>query len=310
MAELSMDHSLERIAEKTAIEAYCRVETAVRRVEVHAQRLDDGSARGLADFLVDRGGDICVVEHTELATYRVERPDGTTLSRQALESVWWKHLIESGVRDDISAMFPNYLIRVGIPMHDFCCLQSSRRVAAVNAISTIVVERVNRLIEEERERKARALVPGISFRSRPRRHDKIGIDGFYFTVDLQVTKIRPGRCSFVGLVPVASDTELRDRLDEDITYAISTNIDKLLRHKQLQSDLRTVLLLDSLDYALVSIDSLSESFSRAARGMTLEGLDEIYILHGRVGPLMLAPVKIGDRLFPDIDEYNRYIAVC
>ncbi len=94
-------------------------------------------------------------------------------------------------------------------------------------------------------------------------------------------------------------------LEKELLRAINKKSGKLRRAKA-NGD-KTVLLLDSDDYALVNEFILAEAFARAIKQnqTILKGIDEVYIQHRR-GTCWIVPVKLGDRTYPKLSEFNRY----
>lgn len=97
---------------------------------------------------------------------------------------------------------------------------------------------------------------------------------------------------------------LRQQLESSIGRAIGAKNHQLAPYKQ--QGLRTILLLDSDDAALVSIPSLSEAFVKAAESKAVQGLDEIFIAQNRRTCIWFFPVKLGERIYPQVEEFNLF----
>jgi hypothetical protein len=111
--------------------------------------------------------------------------------------------------------------------------------------------------------------------------------------------------TFLARIVPSRRGQLDVDLQVEITKAINKKCKKLLAAKERGE--RTVLLLDSDDYALVNEGVLAEAFGSAAANAPsiLEGIDDVYIQHRR-GNCWIVPVKLGDRIYPDLPEYEEY----
>src|SRR4030095_9115440 len=99
-------------------------------------------------------------------------------------------------------------------------------------------------------------------------------------------------------------TSRREEMTGDIGRAISKKARTLMRYPHLPG----VLLLDYCDLSLLNEFAVAETFREAADSSTdLRQMDEVFIVDsGKIGPNWTLPVKIGTKLYPDLDEFQRY----
>jgi hypothetical protein len=108
----------------------------------------------------------------------------------------------------------------------------------------------------------------------------------------------------VQVVPTQRE-QMNENLVHEIKRAIHRKQKKLKAAKERGE--RTVLLLDSDDYALVNWQMLADAFADAvgADESVFEGIDDVYIQH-RGGGCWIFPVKLAERMYPQLLEFEEY----
>lgn len=105
-------------------------------------------------------------------------------------------------------------------------------------------------------------------------------------------------CHVMRLTPQKQKAEL---LENMISLLIKKN-KQLKPYKE--KGLPTILLLDSDDPSLVSADSLAESLAQAVLQYDPTYIDQIYIVEADRNPIWYLPVKLGERVYPNLPEYK------
>ena len=86
--------------------------------------------------------------------------------------------------------------------------------------------------------------------------------------------------------------------------AIREKRDQLAFYRE--QGLPTLLLLDSDEFALANPNSLAEAFRRAADLEPTEEFDQVFLAVTWRNPIWIYPVKLNDRLYPDLPEFTQY----
>jgi hypothetical protein len=97
--------------------------------------------------------------------------------------------------------------------------------------------------------------------------------------------------------------DLHEHRAEDIRRALD---DKAVRlQKYHAAGTPTVLLLDVDDVVLSNRDVVADAFATAAATWGQRGaVDEVYLVDSGRRPVWIYPLKLGDRLYPDLHEFR------
>ena len=68
--------------------------------------------------------------------------------------------------------------------------------------------------------------------------------------------------------------------------------------------LKTMLIVEWDDIALLREDLVAKAFQFAAGQASPEGFDEVYLADSSAPPTRFLPVKLGQRMFPDLSEFH------
>lgn len=104
------------------------------------------------------------------------------------------------------------------------------------------------------------------------------LDGTPFTVRINYDGDSHPYVFIVSVVPTTQE-QVRADLEKDIARAVKSKSKKLRAAHERGA--RTILLLDSDDYALVNPFILADAFGRVAAGgeVSMDGINEVYIQH-------------------------------
>lgn len=267
--------------EDSAIEDFCKQLSRVDGQNVYLKNRPDErgqGGQGLPDFIVHRGGQDMTVEHTLVNSYK---------NQVFYERLFSQYFDALGIERRIQEVYPDKWINVSIPVDAFKKQFEAEKFDFEKFIQNLL-EAVGKTPESYNASKT----VKYEFADTP------------FPV-----YISNGGSDYHGTFLARIVPTHREQLDVDlrkeITKAVEKKRKKLLAAKQRGE--RTVLLLDSDDYALVNEGVLAEAFGSVAANnkSILEGIDDVYIQHRR-GNCWIVPVKLGDRIYPDLPEYEEY----
>ena len=101
--------------------------------------------------------------------------------------------------------------------------------------------------------------------------------------------------------------DLHDQLAVDVRRALDEKTTQLRPYKD--AGYPTVLLLDFDDIVLLNRESVAEAFTRAMRGWAgPTTIDEVFLVDSGRRPPWVYPVKLGERTYPDLQEFRRYFS--
>ncbi len=265
--------------EDHAIEDFCEQCSRIDGQNVYVKSRPDSrgqNGKGLLDFIVSRGGEEPTVEHTFINTYQ----------RQVFyESLWRDYIKPSEVRQRLKQAYPKSRISVYIPEDAFKKESEAKKFNWADFIRRLI-EAIERTPRGRYGRKQQT--HNIPFPVVVSNDDPMGFPG----------------CYVIAIAPT-NDERIETDLKEEISKAI------IKKRKKLQEASKrgesTILLLDSDDSAFVNHQILADAFAKAVGSdlSTLEGIDEVYIQH-RGGTCWIVPVKLGDRVYPNLAEFEDY----
>ncbi len=235
--------------------------------------------KGLPDFIIRRKGDFYTVEHTSLESF----------AKQFHYSTLWRSIDRARLEGELALTFPNNWIKVSVPMEQLVSKRFVEQIkfdGVLEGLKTAIANTPTSFDAgswKTHELASSQLVVAIAV------DDRGGYDGVWID----------------GVVPTTPE-EIRESLKNNFLRAFETKTAKLARAKATGG--RTILLIDSQDIAFTNIHILADAFQNAEKETSVDlfPIDEIYLLY-LFGSNILAPVKLGSRLYPDLPEFNGFI---
>lgn len=269
------DHKKEDIA----VEEFCEQLSLIDGENVYVKSRPDERGRtgaGLPDFIVSRAGRDYTVEHTSLDTYP---------HQMLFETLWAKYFKPLRIEERIKQAFPKSFIHISIPLDAFKQDSDARKF--------------------DFEKFVQELIAAVKQTPRGRNGSERRTYHLPFPVHISNDDGNGFRGCFVIQIVPTHPEKRDDDLEKEMAKAITKKRRKLQAAKQKGE--RTVLLLDSDDYALVNEEILADAFAQAVSNdqTILDGIDEVYVQHRR-GKCWLVPVKLGDRVYPALPEFEEY----
>jgi hypothetical protein len=99
----------------------------------------------------------------------------------------------------------------------------------------------------------------------------------------------------------AVPTNIRD----DLARAINDKRKKLKAASS--SGSKTIMLLDAGDELYVDMFTIKREFEQLAPTIDWDGIDQVYLLYGGGTATWALPLRIGERVYPNLQEYDDYI---
>lgn len=267
-------------AEDFALEEFCGQLAEIEGREVYVMsRPDDGGANGaeLPDAVIKRGGGRYVVEHTAVSSY-VRQTD--------FEAKFERSIKAAEVDKAVMEAHPGYGVNIVIPVNAF---KSDKEIERFDfeAFKEGVVKAVGETpISRNAEKVNRVALPSVPF-------------------EVAISRHRWGTfCHIIQSVP--TDREgLKKHLDAEMVRAVNAKRRKLSAAKAAGE--RTILLLDSEDYSLLSHHAMAQAFGHVARGLDLTGIDEVFTIHNRGVTCWVLPAKVGGRIYPLLPQFRQFV---
>jgi len=265
--------------EDWAIQKFCEHLSRIDDHNVYVRSRPDARGRtgaGLPDCILNRLGEDYTIEHTFINSYP---------KQVFYEKLFAKYIQPLGLEDKIKAAYPKKLVHVHIPIDAFK-RESDARSFDFDGLIQNLIDAVGRTPETQNVgRTTEFQFPNTPFAVHINK-----CDGWGITFVTQVVPIQREQ------VPVY--------LTSEMSRAIRSKGEKLKAAKARGE--KTVLLLDSDDYALINYEMLAEAFEKASSDLLLfEGIDDVYIQQ-RGGVSWIFPVKLGARMYPDLPEFQDY----
>lgn len=265
--------------EDFAVEKFCEQLSVIDGENAYIQSRPDErgqGAQGQPDFIINRGGKDFTVEHTSLSSY----------PKQAhYEKLWADYIETLKIEEKIKVAYPKSLVHVSIPIDAF----KSEREAKQFGFEKFMQD----------------LIEAVGKTPIGRNGSKRQIHNLPFPVEISHDDGEGFVACLVARIAPTYREKINIDLEADITRAITKKRKKLQAAKAKGES--TILLLDSEDYAFVNVWMLGDAFADAvgSDASVLDGIDDVYILH-RYGPSRVVPVKLRDRLYPDLPEFEEY----
>ena len=216
-----------------------------------------------------RDESVCAVEHTTVDAYREQREDTDRFRRVVMP-------LEKTLR----TRFPNEYLEIIVPSH------------AVPA---------GRVWNELGATLADGITEAVASLPRSEAPTRVQLDRVPFPVLLTrgSPTFEPG-CFVARLAP-------EDHRAQLIDIAAQALREKALKLAAYRRDRRvTVLLIEWLDFALLNHLVVAEAIAASCDGPNAGDIDEIYIVDGVSSESRYFPVKLGDRVFPDLPEFRHW----
>ncbi len=257
--------------EDRTIDQFCTRLAAIegRQVHIIARPDRDNAGQGGCDAILDRGGEIFALEHTTIDCIVGQREDSARFRRVVVP-------LEEAIR----SAYPESWIVICVPSHavptgtDWSEMRDALLDGCVRAIFDMTFGEERRQFQFE----------GVPFRVwiTRRRSPR--------NPDCHVMRTSPG--------------DLEAHMVENMTYVIREKSEQLAPYRL--DGLATILLLDSDEFVLTDQDSLAQAFRTSAERVSPEGFDEVYIAMTWQNPIWIYPVKLYDRLYPDLPEFLQF----
>lgn len=265
--------------EDWAIQKFCEHLSRIDNHNVYVRSRPDARGRtgpGLPDCILNRLGEDYTIEHTFINSYQ---------NQVFYETLFAKYIQPLELENKIKTVYPDKLVHVHLPIDAFKRESDARNFDFERLIQNLI-DAVGRTPETQNVgRTTEFQFPNTPFAVHINK-----CDGWGITFVTQVVPIQREQ------VPVY--------LRSEMSRAIRSK-GKKLRAAKARGE-KTVLLLDSDDYALINYEMLAEAFETASSDRSLfEGIDDVYIQQ-RCGVCWIFPVKLGGRRYPDLPEFQDY----
>lgn len=265
--------------EDSAVEDFCEQLSLIDGHNAYVKSRPDERGQagaGQPDFIISRGGKDFTVEHTSVDTYP---------NQVFFEKLWAKYFKPLKIEERIKQAYPKSFIHISIPIDVFKKESEARKFD----FEKFVQDLIGKIAETPKGRN------GSKKRT------------YHLPFPVQISNDEGNGfvgCFVVQIVPTYDEKRNAD-LESQMAKAVSKKRKKLSEAKARGEN--TILLLDSDDYALVNDWILADAFARAVSKdpSVLDGIDEVYIQHRR-GNCWLLPVQLGDRIYPELPEFEEY----
>lgn len=272
--------------EDIAIDAFCNRLACIEgiKVDIIARPDDRGRlGRSECDAIIRRDSTQFSLEHTSLMTYRSEKGGKTKRKHEVLIK---RYITPLGIENLIRAAYPNQWVNIYLPIDSFD--MKFRYEQTFNRLRDRLVDAVAqtpefRLIEETKE---------FRFEDIP------------FPILISREPSDTTNC-FITYLVLTNREQTHENLKNEIVRAVERKRDKLKHAKE--QGAQTILLMDSDDINFVNLRFLAKAFGEATPRVDLKDIDEIFVMHAPQVAPWVAPVKIGDRLYPNLPEFQEYI---
>lgn len=281
LSELRTDFKKEDWAIEVFYEQLSKIDGEQVFIDSRPDARGNGGA-GLPDFIVYRKGVAYTVEHTSINSY--EKQD-------YYNRLWSMYIKPLQIEKKVTSEYPNKWIDIRLPVNAFNSERTAKKYNFDNFLAKLLS-----YVGETIAKAPKTYNLGPSFVYDFKKPD--------FQVHISVGDGYNG-CFLIGIAPTSSE-QVRSYLNGGIAHSISRKQPKLKRAKEKGEN--TILLLDSDDTSFVNINILADAFADAIGKIRdiLDGIDEVYILH-QGGSGLLAPVKLGERIYPNLPEFKEYI---
>ena len=257
--------------EDKTIEQFCArlAEIEQQKVEVIERPDRDNPEKGGCDAIIDRGGQRMALEHRTIDSYYGQRAD-TARFKQVI----------APLEQSIRFCYPELWIEIAVPANAIPTGTNWEELAGT--LCGYCKKAISKLPTDGRLHK-------VTFQDIP------------FPLWISKDEGRYSRGCYVARV---SPENLNAHLEDNIACALREKCKQLAVYRA--QGLPTLLLLDSDDIALVNHHSLAEAFRRASGRETTNELDEVFIAEASRDPIWFFPVKINNRIYPDLPEFNYF----
>jgi hypothetical protein len=272
--------------EDFAIEEFCKKLSRIQQSDVYIVCKPDNRGRNgekKCDAIITRANEQLTVEHTSLMSYGANEGKKTQKEHQVLIE---RFIIPLKIEETIKSIFPANWITIYIPVAAFDMkfrYEQVFRKLKEELISTVATMNESRSFEES-----------IEFK----------FDGIPFSVWIKKESHNSPVCFIIYNVS-NKQNDIHENLKNEVIRAVQRKRDKLAQAKHYGA--RTLLLLDSNDTAFVNILFLARAFGNAISQVSLEGIDEVFVIHSIPTSCWIAPVKIDEKVYPNLSEFQEYV---
>jgi hypothetical protein len=265
--------------EDWAIQKFCEHLSRIDDHTVYVRSRPDARGRtgpGLPDCILNRLGEDYTIEHTFINSYQ---------NQVFYEKLFAKYIQPLELEDKIKAAHPDKLVHVHLPIDAFKRESDARNFDFERLIQNLI-DAVGRTPETQNVgRTTEFQFPNTPFA-------------------VHINKCEGWGITFVTQVVPTQREQVPIYLTSEMSRAIRSKGEKLRAAKARGE--KTVLLLDSDDYALINYEMLAQAFENASSDCSLfDGVDDVYIQQ-RGGVCWIFPVKLGGRMYPDLPEFQDY----
>jgi hypothetical protein len=265
--------------EDEAIETWCEVVGQLDGVRVTIVERPDSNSPGCGgcDAIVERGGNRQVIEHTTIDAYMGRRQDDHRF-----------RLVVAALEQPVAESFPDSWIEISVPAHAIPTGQNWE------SLRELLLHRVSE---------------GI-YNMAIAKYDDLSRQKFEWS-DIPFP-VWISRQALAGDTPAChvfrvEPENKREQLVAGLARALNDKSDQLRPYHD--KGMRTVLLLDFDDVALLNQDVVAKAFAEAAQEWKSPNvIDEVYLADGRRRHVWLLPVKLGERLYPDLTEFKQFFS--
>jgi len=256
--------------EEKLICQFCKRVSEIERRAVNVKSWPDRESPGIGgcEAIIDKGGKLFALEHTSIDSFFNKRKDDHLFNK-----------IVVPIEEEIHKVYPDLRIALSVPAKAAYEGHNFKKIT-------------KKLIEESIK-----VIPGI-----PDDHKlhKFDFNGVPFPVLISTDS----NAERSGCLVSRTLNDYKEDMASDIARAIRTKRMPLLSYRN--DSLSTILLLDSDDVALMNHHILADAFAKASEHENTDGIDEIYIAEADRDPIWFYPVKLYNRIYPDLPEFREY----
>ncbi len=256
--------------EDKVIEQFCErlSEIELQTVQVVERPDRDYPGLGGCDAVIERGNRRFALEHTSISSFLNQRKDDARFNKVVVP-----------LEQAIPQAFPDSWVEIAVPVGavptgtNWSKMTENLRDGCISAIAQMQFGETGRKFEFE---------------------------DFPFPVWISRYQTCRSACHVMRFV----SSKLKAQLENDMSRAVCKKRKQLAPYKK--KGMSTLLILDSDDISLVNHYSLAEAFSKAAEGNKSDGLDEVFLAESDRDPIWFFPVKLYDRLYPNLPEFRQF----
>jgi|GEM_PF-5682232 len=264
--------------EDRAIETFCEHLSRIDNQNAYIKFRPDARGQvgeGLPDFVLYRLGEEFTIEHTYINSYE---------NQVQYEHLYSKYIKPLNLDQRIKEAFPNKLIDISIPINAF-----KRESEVKNFDFEAFIKNLTDAVRDAPETRNSQIAKRYDLPNAP--------------FPVFISKSHGFGATFVIQIVPTSREQVRDNLVVEMKRAVERKRRKLATAKAKGE--KTILLLDTDDYALLNYEILARAFAATVNQVEFDGIDDVYIQQ-RGGVNYVFPVKLGKRIYPHLPEFEQY----